>query len=417
MRVRIHRGADEIGGNCIEVAAEDGSRIVLDVGRPLSADWNDDVAVPPVAGFATPDPSLLAIVVSHPHLDHYGLVAAVPSEVPIYMGREAASLLGAASFFSPVSAALRPAGFLEDGVPISLGPFTLTPRLNDHSAFDAYSLLIDADGKRVFYTGDIRAHGRKAALFERLVTGPPADVDVLMMEGTHVRPDDNHDAVTFDTEAELEDQFVELCRETRGAVAVFGSAQNLDRLVSVYRAARRSSREFVIDLYGATVAAATRSTIPQPGFSGLRVFVPQRQRVRVKQAQEFWRTAEIKPIRVFGEELAAQPHRFLFYVPSSTARELVNTGVLTKDGAAVWSLWEGYLHAPSGQRLVSMLTAHGVPFSSIHTSGHASVPDLQRLVTAMEPQRVVPIHSEATNRFAELFASVERHTDGEWWEV
>jgi ribonuclease J len=36
MRVRIHRGAQEVGGNCIEVESA-GARIVLDVGRPLDA--------------------------------------------------------------------------------------------------------------------------------------------------------------------------------------------------------------------------------------------------------------------------------------------------------------------------------------------------------------------------------------------
>ena len=35
MRARIHRGAHEIGGSCVELEA-DGCRLVLDVGRPLS---------------------------------------------------------------------------------------------------------------------------------------------------------------------------------------------------------------------------------------------------------------------------------------------------------------------------------------------------------------------------------------------
>jgi ribonuclease J len=36
-----------------------------------------------------------------------------------------------------------------------------------HSAYDAYSLLIGADGQRLFYSADFRGHGRKAALFEQ----------------------------------------------------------------------------------------------------------------------------------------------------------------------------------------------------------------------------------------------------------
>ena len=66
---------------------------------------------------------------------------------------------------------------------MNLGPFTITPYLVDHSAFDAYSLLVEAAGRRLFYSGDFRAHGRKARLFEQLVADPPA-ADVMLMEGT-----------------------------------------------------------------------------------------------------------------------------------------------------------------------------------------------------------------------------------------
>lgn len=417
MRIRIHRGAHEIGGNCIEIAAACGDRVVLDVGRPLSAGWDDEVPLPAAGGLDGRDPSVRGVIISHPHLDHYGLVGGIAPEVPIYMGREASRLVAAASFFSNASALIDPAGFLADRVPFELGPFVITPFLNDHSAFDAYSLLLEADGRRVFYTGDLRAHGRKAALFERLVAHPPTGIDALMMEGTHVRADADHDDVVFDTESELEDQLVELCRRTAGAVVVCGSVQNLDRLVTVFRGARRAQRQTVIDLYGATVAASTRPSIPQPGFEGLRVYVPNRQRVRVKQSKEFWRTKQVAPVRVFPEELAADPGRFVFHVPSSTLRELIAAGVLGPDGVAVWSLWDGYLQDRSGAALRSMLSDRGIDLVRLHTSGHASVTDLKRLVVALDPATVVPIHSEATGRFEQLFANVEQHRDGEWWEV
>jgi ribonuclease J len=417
LRIRIHRGTAEIGGNCIEVAAANSERIVLDLGRPLWAEWGQHIEPPAAPGFGEPDPSLLGLVITHPHLDHYGLAAELKVDVPLYVGEEAASLLEAASFFSPVSGRLKPTGFLKHRKPFAIGPFTITPFLNDHSAFDAYSVLVEADGERLFYTGDLRGHGRKKKLFEQLLTRPPADVDALLMEGTHVRASGAHDEAIFDTERDLEDRFVSLCKETPGAVVVLGSAQNLDRLVTVFRAARRGDRDLVVDLYGATVAAATRATIPQPGFDGLRVYVPQRQRVLVKKAEAFWRVEQIKQYRVFAEELAANQDKFIFHVPSSTARELIKSKALTAEGVVAWSMWEGYLKTDSGVGLQKLLAANEVRLTSVHTSGHASVVDLQRLVTALAPGKVVPIHSEAGDRFSELFATVERHSDGEWWEV
>lgn len=71
---------------------------------------------------------------------------------------------------------------------------------------------------------------------------------------------------------------------------------------------------------------------------------------------------------------------------------------------------------PSGAALRQLLTDGQIPLEHIHTSGHASVTDLKRLVEAVDP-KVVPIHSEATDRFDQLFPGVERHTDGEWWAV
>jgi ribonuclease J len=132
MRVRIHRGSQEIGGSCVEVEASDGSRVVLDLGRPLTAGWQDEVALPDVSGLSGDDPSLLGVLISHAHLDHYGLVADVASAVPIYIGAEAESLLRAAAFFSPVSAEIPASGHLRHREPFTIGPFTVTPYLADH---------------------------------------------------------------------------------------------------------------------------------------------------------------------------------------------------------------------------------------------------------------------------------------------
>ncbi|MGE0305022.1 MAG: MBL fold metallo-hydrolase [Acidimicrobiia bacterium] len=414
----MHRGSVEIGGNCVEFDAADGRRLVVDVGRPLWASRDDVVELPAeVAGTDVSASTLCGVVISHPHLDHYGLADQLAPDVPVYIGREAASLLAAAAFFSPMTTAVNPTGYLAHGVPLEVGPFTVTPLLNDHSAFDAYSLVIGADGQRVFYTGDIRAHGRKRTLFEQLLASPPADVDVMLMEGTHVRADAAHDDADFETEDELERRLVGIVRDTPGAVALVGSAQNIDRLVTAYRAAKRTGRELVVDLYGASVAAATRASIPQLGFPGLRVYVPHRQRVLVKGSGEFDRVRQLGAARVYHEELAASPERFVYHVPSSVVHELIGREALRSPGLVLWSMWTGYLRDASGKRLEQRVRSAGLGFETLHTSGHASVKDLRRLVDAVKPTTLVPMHSEATDRFEELFPRVERHADGEWWSV
>ena len=190
MRIKIHRGTREIGGTCIEIEAR-GRRIALDVGLPLDApedpsDGGRQRLLPAVGGFREPDDNLLGVVISHPHMDHYGLARYLYPTVPIYIGEAANRSLKAASAYVPNGHGFEARRFIADRVPVQVGPFRITPYLVDHSAFDAYSMLVESGGKRLFYSGDFRAHGRKSRLFEALVTNRPADIDVLMMEGTTI---------------------------------------------------------------------------------------------------------------------------------------------------------------------------------------------------------------------------------------
>ncbi len=204
MRICIHRGAHEIGGSCVEVESS-GQRIVLDVGLPLDAE-DAETLLAPVKGFREPDSTLLAVAISHPHQDHYGLAHYLRPELPILIGEAAHHILRAASAFTPSGVDFKNTTYLQDRRPIDLGPFEITPYLVDHSAYDAYAFLVSADGKRLFYSGDLRGHGRKARTFEALLQYPPANIDVLLMEGTVIGREDAGNG--FRTEQDLEEEFV-----------------------------------------------------------------------------------------------------------------------------------------------------------------------------------------------------------------
>jgi ribonuclease J len=112
-RACIHRGARQVGGSCVELECR-GERLVLDLGRPLDAEADDDVPLPAIPGLEGSDDSLRGVVITHGHPDHYGLGGAIAPSVHVYIGEAAARVLKESSFFSPTGIALQPYGLLAD---------------------------------------------------------------------------------------------------------------------------------------------------------------------------------------------------------------------------------------------------------------------------------------------------------------
>ena len=414
MQVRIHRGAHEIGGTAIELV-HDGARLLLDLGLPLDADPDDATRHPAIDGLAGGG-DLLALVLSHGHRDHVGLSHLAGPDLPVWMGAATLRILTAAAAFVPDTNVPANARTYASGEPFAIGPFVLTPILVDHSAYDAHALLVEAGGQRLLYSGDLRGHGRKSALFERLVRDPPRGVDTLLLEGSSLGRLDVHRS--FPPETEVEARLHALMADTPGLALVAASAQNVDRIVSLYRACKRAGRTLVLDLYAAEILAATGNpNIPQSDWPGVAVFVPHHQRVRVKRTGRFDLIDRHGANRIYPEQLAALAPRAALLFRHSLLPDLDRAGCLT-DARAIWSQWAGYLDQPRGRALAADFAARGIPLSHAHTSGHAGIPDLKRLASAIAPRRIVPIHTFAPQHYPALFGSnVTIREDGQWWDA
>lgn len=410
MRVCIHRGSHEIGGSVVEIEAA-GETLLLDAGLPLVSDPEKPSWLPDLKGR-----SPRAIVITHSHLDHCGLLPQMPV-VPVAMGAAARRILRTALPYLGMPAFPLDGPDLIDRRPMQIGPFSVTPYLVDHSAYDAYALLIEADGRRLFYSGDIRAHGRKSALVERLIASPPAAIDALLMEGSTLGRGKDDDAKP-ETESELEDRLIQAFKETSRLALVQTSAQNVDRLVSIYRACLITGRTLLIDLYTAEILAATGNrNIPQSDWNKVRLCIPTRQRIQIKRNAWFEALARHSGNRAFlKRHVARNPGAYALMFRGLWMRDLDESGCL--DGAClIHSQWAGYLECAQFKAIDIWRRGHAIPLHQIHTSGHASPRDLKRIAEALAPAFVVPIHSDAPERYAGLYPNVVRHNDGEWWNV
>ena len=414
MYFKIHRGAKEIGGSCVELSYKD-TNILLDIGLPLDFDLSDDprfyLPQPLFKEIEERNKKVDAVVLSHAHLDHYGLAEMLPQGVPVYCGKASAELMQITGQISPDKAQPLELKFFRAWKQFQVGAFSITPYLMDHSAFDAYGFLVSAGDKSLFYTGDFRGHGRKAKLLDRLIQNPPK-VNVLLIEGTLVGERSNELTVA---EEELEKEFTRVIEETPGIVLITTSSQNIDRIVTIFKAAMKTGRKLIIDFYTAEILERlkTFAKLPQASWANIRVCYPQLlarwfeqiglDDILVRHRKNGINWTRIREIE--GNAVMLIRAGFLYDLKKFLSLE---------DATWIYSLWPGYFERSNSLRnLRSYLKDKGVRYEYLHTSGHATLEDLKKLVDAMTPEMVIPIHSFHPEKFKDYFQNVRLVDDGE----
>jgi len=436
MKLIIHRGTHEIGGSCVEIRDND-TGILIDIGLPLPHIGNNDFGarelekctgqellkrkiLPDIPGIYTWDirtPAIHALLLSHAHLDHYGFIQYIKESVAVYCGEPSKKLINATVPFTPFSQyMLKNTISIKSNKRFSIGSLRITPYLMDHSAFDAYGFLVASGSKRIFYSGDFRDHGRKAKAFQWFLKNGPKKVDALLLEGTMLsRPDEN----TI-SETDIEQKIVDLAEKTDNIVFIYSSSQNIDRLVSVYRAAIRTHRLLVIDVYTALILDTLHSfaTLPYPSkkFPGIRVFYPYWLCERLAKQGKREMMYRFKDYKITKEEISANLNEIIMLVRPSMVTDLNRIDGL--DGASlVYSLWEGYLEEPYVKNFMNYMNKRGVSWHSIHTSGHATVEALKKMVNRLQPKMVIPIHTVVPKEYGKYFNKVRVAEDGEVVEI
>jgi ribonuclease J len=422
MKLIIHRGAKQIGGSCIEVSTER-TRLILDVGAPL-----DDPAkllerpkqkgerpknIPNVPGLFDDGPRVDAVLLSHAHGDHTRLLSWVKPEIPVYLSKGTSKMLMTGSIFAGQPKLDRKRErILQPRKPTRIGDITVTGLPVDHSAFDGMALLIEAGGKRLLYSGDLRMHGRKPGmargLFQFVAKKP---VDVLLMEGTNLSREAQRSRWNG-TEAELEEELFRAITCWYDLVLANFSPQHFDRMISFYKATRDAGRIFVLDVYGAFVWDIIR----RQTFRNLM----SEKRIRVYYNQSFqqsWRKHIPKlndpflKARVDLPAILADPDRYVMLFRPSMLK-LDFGGKLPQHTLCLYSMWPGYLVKPEFKDLQTALEKAGGELQECHTSGHIFADDLVEFVKAINPRQVVPVHTETPEKFQELFQNALLLQDG-----
>lgn len=199
MKITIYRGTKEIGGTLIELKSQK-TRILIDAGYPLflndkPIDSNvaklpfekliDLGVLPMIKGlYYWDDAGYDAVIISHAHIDHYGLIKYINPAIPVYLSEGTRTIIELSQKFKIADNFSLSTIAFKMYEPFFVGDFKVKPFLMDHSAFDAAAFEISVEGKTIIYTGDFRGHGRKEICLDRFVSGATKGADALMTEGT-----------------------------------------------------------------------------------------------------------------------------------------------------------------------------------------------------------------------------------------
>jgi len=409
MKFKIHRGTREIGGSCVEIWTES-TRIVVDLGMPLvnpdrtrfDSESIRDASVQELIAKG----GNTALILSHAHQDHFGLMKYVHKNCKIYLGKASQALIELTNIFLNQKWGISTPVNFESGKPFSIGDIKITPYLMDHSAFDSYAFLIKAGGKSLFYSGDFRRHGRKTKAFDWFAHNVENNVDYLLLEGNTIGRTD----IELRTENDLEAELVKIFKEGKGINLIFTSGQNIDRLVSIYRACKKTGKTLAIDFYIATVLTELSKfgKIPYPSknFPEIRVFFPYRLSQMISNQGNKNMLYRFKEFKITKAQIDGQFNKTVMVVRPSMKTDLEHIKNL-KNGTFIYSVWSGYKKEDTTQEFIRFLTGRGMIEKEIHTSGHADRKALKRMVEVLKPKNLVPIHTFEGDKYEKIFTGTK----------
>lgn len=390
MNITIHRGTHRIGG-CVTEYEYKGWRLFVDYGEELpGGPKTGDLEV---EGLTYGDLSKSALLITHYHGDHIGSVVDLPESLPIYMGALGVIiqklLSSRLSFRDKRHAKLKERldtfhTFKPYDV-FDIGPFTITPINVDHSAFDAYAFKIKTDVDSVYHTGDFRTHGFRSGKYPDLMRKYVGKVDYVVSEGTNVV------RITKEAEKEsdLQKRFIEHFKNNDANV-VYLSSTNIDRLFSLYHAALKVKKPFLVDDYQKEVMDTivnddglwNKSSLYQygkyPPYNVSHNIPPKLK--KLIEDKGYVLIARVGP----------QFDKIINLLPGEKTKYL--------------SMWEGYVDATKkdvyNESLAKVL---GEKYERMHTSGHSDVKSMREVFRLLQPKAIIPIHTDNPEAFAKEF--------------
>lgn len=383
MNITIIRGQNQIGGSIVLIET-DTTKIYFDVG--INLDENISIEVPQIEGLFCGQKDCNGVFISHYHSDHIGLLSSLLPNIPIYIGEKAYHIFASAADYRGTEVGFTP-NFIYDKEKIKIGDIEITPLHCDHSAYDSYMFLIEADEKTVLYTGDFRANGRLD--FDKLLSDIPS-VDAIIIEGTTLSRESLKKNIEEETLEEIAENYI---KKHSGPAFIMMSAMNIDRLITAYNIAQNTNRLFLEDIYTAEIASAANENILVPNKDKqIRVFTTGGDK-------QYEKLQQYDNAKIGKYEISKKPFVMCVRQSMKNYLEKLNEVLSFEGGVLFYAMWKGYMEQLDMKDFIQFMEDKGVKLHILHTSGHADALTIDRLIEIASPKMIIPIHTENAKWF------------------
>ncbi|MCP4646386.1 MAG: MBL fold metallo-hydrolase [bacterium] len=447
----VYGGAGEIGGNKI-LLEDKGAKIYLDFGeefnfgeeyfweylQPRAANglevYFEFGLVPEVEKLYSrkmlertklkyQEPDVDGVIISHIHSDHMGHLHFLDEGIPVYMGHGTHRLAEIyhklyPSFFNiGTHSSIR---HFRSGEKFRVKHLEVEPIHVEHSAPGAYGFIIKGSKGNIVYTGDFRIHGPRKDMTEEFIKkAKEAKPYALICEGTRMESESEHNF----TEKEVEERVSGIVSGSKGLVFGYFAMSNIDRFMSFYRAAVENGRKLVIDTRLAYVVQQMREKVPVlPDVmkdKNIRVYYRLSKSCTFAEKDYYVWEREFMGNMVTYEEIKTKPTEYLVHLNFNRLIELIY--LQPSEADFIYSSSEHFLEGEGNleekKRWEAWMKHFGITFHKAHCSGHASKKDLERVIKEINPEVLIPVHTNVPEAFKEFHSNVLIPKKGERLEL
>ncbi|MFW9901560.1 MAG: MBL fold metallo-hydrolase [Candidatus Thorarchaeota archaeon] len=281
----------------------------------------------------------------------------------------------------------------------------------DHSIFGATGYVISGD-TTIAYTGDFRLHGKKGKKSETFIN-EARNASVLIIEGTRAGRED-----VEESEEIVYENCLKIAEDAKGLIIADFSARNFERMEIFKNIAKKIGRTLVITSKDAYLLNALRKADGIDRIKDTMIYADLRGMTR------FWEdnilVDEIDINYIDSELITKDPNSYMICFSLYDVQNLLD--IKAYGGTYIYSSSEafeeesefdftrlnhwlkffdfkiiGFEIIEEGERLKPQFT------KGYHASGHVSKSDLINAIETIDPDIIIPVHTDNPSWFSENF--------------